>query len=241
MAVLTRLLPLALALAGCGGEAPVPIAYVVPADGQTAVPAELPLFVYAPDLTLPEDWPGGAWIRVVDLDRGGFVEGEVDRDGPAWTFTPRGGWRAGTRYGWTLDLPVAQAHGPQFDGGEVEGVAVFDTRPEPVALAAATDDDGSLCLVFSAPVDRAALTDARLAVDDELVDEPRLAALDEGLWDPDLPERPPGDPGVSVACAAGAPSGALARVWLGARGPWLVEISPESPAVVVAELHRRRP
>jgi hypothetical protein len=229
---------LALTLTACQGTEIDPTEFVLPLDGQTAVPLESPLVARAPALDVPPDYPADALIRVVDLEDGGFVPGLLERDGALWLFTPTDGWRDDTRYAWTLDLPPDVTHGPEYETS-IAGDAVFDTSSRLDALAAATGPAGEVCFVFSRPLEDGDLADPVLVIDDTAF-VGALTPLAGEQWRPELPDVI-GDLAIDVACTDGPATGIYARLWLDGTGPWLVEVQAAEPADVVASLLRRTP
>ncbi|MCB9688456.1 MAG: hypothetical protein H6735_25695 [Alphaproteobacteria bacterium] len=125
-------------------------AFVEPFDGATSVTVDTPLRVHLPALRLPEGQPvSPESLQVVDLDEGGFVEGERVVEGTTVLFEPTDGWRADTDYGWALIDAPDQARQPVLVLPEgLAGEALFSTRPGPRLLDAVLDGD-DLCLVFS--------------------------------------------------------------------------------------------
>ena len=143
----------ALTLAGCidDGES-VDAAYIAPARGQTMVALGAPLQVYMSGHGLPPDYDPGEPVRVVDLARGGLVEGVTKIEGDELSFTPLEGWLPDSDYAWTIDLSTPQAHGPEYAFPQhVAGAASFSTSANLALLGVALSPGRELCIVLSRP------------------------------------------------------------------------------------------
>ena len=197
-------------------------AFIAPLDGQTGVPEDLDLMIATGGLDLPADYPvAQEALRVVDLEAGGFVKGELRRESADLLFRPDGGWKAGHRYTWTLaDVPAGPRQ-PQHElPPEILGEASFQAVDGTAVLDAGIGNLGAICLLLSRAVDEMP-ADLALTLNDEAVD---------GTWEI-RPEWAPGrrirllqeDPGVNLACLLDPPAltgGESVRVWWGDDGPW---------------------
>jgi hypothetical protein len=226
-----------VALTACTAEPPTGAVFASPADGQSAFDRDGILVVSAPLLAVPEDYPTPQAIRVVDLETDGFVDGTVATDGVLVTFTPSTPWRRNARYAWTVDVPESLPHGPQFEADEgIEDAAIFDTSDSMTALAAGRQDD-QLCLILSrAPTD-SELSGLTVDLDDVPFADAEFTSIDAEMWEPDLPGRSDGDPGLGVICTD-AGEAAFARLYTSDSDSSLVEISSDSPEQLVAALYR---
>ena len=236
---LTRFLPVLLLVACDTTTEPGPT-FAVPAAGQTGVDREQPLVVRTDSLRLPPEYPAPEAIRVVDLSTDGFVAGTVEQTDIGLQFVPDRPWRADARYAWTIDVPEALPHGPQFSAETVlEDATVFDTSDAVFALTASQSDAG-LCVVLSRPVSEPTLQTWQVDVDDVLVEEPEWSLLDPDVWEPDLSGAPGSDEGLAVACVADA-SGALIRLTAPDGLSTLAEVTPDDVSTLVAGLYRSTP
>ena len=213
----------------------VPV-YISPFVGQTEVALDAPLFVRNGAATVPPDYATPEAIRVVDLDQGGFVPGDVAIDGDDLSFAPEGGWAEGRRYAWTVDPMLGVPHGPLLGTADgIDGTGAFTAGYDPTVLGAGVFV-GDICLLLSEPWDGEAfvVTANDVAVDDvtvEVLDRP--VATDEDDWH----SKTPGD----VAClntASPIAEGTALRVWWGQRGPWRLVVSEQHPDDLFAVLHR---
>jgi hypothetical protein len=121
-----------LLLAACAPEIVEEATWIEPLDGRTAVDPDAALRLHAASLSLPPGYPVGDFLRVVDLESGGFVPGEVIDEGDAVAFLPDEPWDG--RYVWTVDDPADVPHGPELPvEATLLGSAVFSTssRPRP--------------------------------------------------------------------------------------------------------------
>lgn len=238
-------LPLLLALSACvapyGDPAP---AHIAPLDGQTAVAGTVPLRAETGGLDLPPDVPvPSETIRVVDLDGGGLVAGEVVRDQHTLRFEPKRPWVAGHTYVWTvsdgpddtrqlgLDLPEAILGDARFRAGD--GDAVLD--------AVYSDRTGDLCLVLSRTVDGA--PDLALTVNDQPVEPTWHLRAEDGIAQLENTLHRD-DPGVSLACTTDLPTveaGTRVRAWWGESGPWSFVVAASALRGVTDPLRRVTP
>lgn len=218
--------------------------YVAPADGQSGVAQYQPLLVRGAAADLPADYPlDPATIRVVDLEDGGFVEGNLRISGADLLFVPVTGWSQGHRYAWTVSEPLPEAHGPEVglnDG--LIGSAVFSTGAELDALGAGLDEaNGQACVVLSRPLQP---EDAARIVVSDLLGEVipvtwALVPSDDLIDDPW--ELLPGDEGLAVICAVVPPRDALpdeVRVQWGDGPPTRLLLERIPVADVIARLRR---
>ncbi len=226
-----------VALTACTSEPPTGAVFASPADGQSAFDRDGTLVVSAPLLAVPVDYPTPQAIRVVDLQTDGFVDGTVATDGVLLTFTPSTRWRRNARYAWTVDVPESLPHGPQFEADEgIEDAAIFDTSDSLSALTAGRLDN-QLCFVMSRTPDDQELRGLTLDLDDEASAGALFERIDPELWEPELPGRSDGDPGLGVVCTD-AGDADFARLYTSDSDSSLVEISSDSPEQLVAALYR---
>ena len=236
-----RTLPL-LVLCACAPVEPQPRQpYIAPLDGQTAVAPSVDLLVSTGGLDLPPDYPVDAnTIRVVDLDEGGLVKGEVWRDGSDLYFTPKDEWTSGHTYAWTIADTPSDGRQPQHDLPiEVLGDATFRAGDGAAVLDAGVGNLGAICLLLSRAV-ASVPPDLRMTVNGDPVD---------GTWEI-RDEWAPGrrikllaeDAGVKLACLLDAPpvqGGESLRVWWGAEGPWHFPLDFVDAEALAAEERRR--
>ena len=139
---------------------------IAPFDGRTDVGANDPLVVQGGANHIPPDYPPGNVITVVDLQDGGFIDGDAVTDGPDVLFYPAEGWAEARRFAWTFMDPDHVPHGPEMPVAEgLAGTAVFSTEDAPEVLAV-EEDDGRPCLVLSQPVADVDALELRVKVDD---------------------------------------------------------------------------
>lgn len=239
-------------LAACsGGDELVGEQYISPLDGQTGWDPEQPLVAVAEDMDLPPDYPLPELIRVVDINRGGFVAGETIMAEGRVSFTPDEPFGEG-RYGWVVDVPEGVPHGPELDFPELLQIeSRFDTTDRLDVLGGSVESAGdtvNACVVLSrrtTPDDDDSWT---LEVGGEPVTELVGALADPAEWAADL-EFPEGDDGVDVICFT-APAdndpeeeplvaaGDLVRFRWGAQEPITVEMS-DGPILDVVQRLRR--
>jgi hypothetical protein len=182
-------------LAGCLPPSEA-TSYRLPFDGQTAIPDDYVLTV-ARQTTLPDDYPSDAdQIQVWDWTENAPVEGDVAADDQVLTFTPAAPWAPEHDYSWTVRPPVPLARGPVLEvPASVLGPATFSTRAalDPV-WGWRGANAGDACVLFS----RAASPDELDAVTVTVGE----ATVTGGAYEVDMTdvERPPGDPGLTIAC-----------------------------------------
>jgi hypothetical protein len=232
-----RLLLAITFLAGCGGgDSNPPPVYISPFVGQTDVALDTPLFVRHGASQIPPGYPTNEPVRVVDLDQGGFVPGEITVDGDDLSFAPDGGWAAGRRYAWTVDPMYGVPHGPLLGVNDnVDGTGAFTAGYDPTVLGAGLFQD-TVCLLLSEPWDEQEFT---VTANDVPIDDVSVELIDRPVADDDTDWHShfPGD----VACLDSAfpvAPGAALRVWWGDRGPWRVIVSAQHPDDLFAVLHR---
>lgn len=231
-------------LAGCnGGETDSVRAYIAPLDGQSAVAADLRLMLEIGDISMPEDLPiPEDLIRVIDLNEGGDVVGELRREGTRVYFEPVEPWEDGGRYAWSV-LPLERhPHGPQFRFPQhLLGTAVFHTSDSIEMLASGLDSlEERTCMVFSRPLTGADSSAFAVTINDVGVDDAVFEVLEAGDWG--LPfALETGDDGVSVVCFSSSSSieaGARIRVWAGGNGPWNTFLEEKTADDLMIELRR---
>lgn len=127
-------------------------AWVAPFDGQSAWPLDAPLEVALPVAVLPDGYPvEPGLIRVVDLDVGGNVAGELELDGRILRFWPEGGWAPGHAFAFDVDTSLPAAREPLAEVPEaLQGEAGFATRAS-LSVADVVLDGGRLCVLLSQP------------------------------------------------------------------------------------------
>lgn len=187
-----------------------------PMHGQTGVARTAELRMIVGDVGAPPDHPlPPDLIRVVDLDGGGFVPGEVRLEGDELRFRPALPWQPDRRYLWRIDEvpPLARAPELHFPASMV-GEAVFSTVAETEVLEM-TLKDGRVCALLSQSDDGS----ARVAV---TVDGGPPVEVGYELTEESEHITLPLD-GVDVACLTGLDPvevGASIRIWWDDRGPW---------------------
>jgi hypothetical protein len=250
-------------LAGCpvADALPEGARYLSPLDGQSGWAADSPLTAYAEDLDIPADYPLPDLIRVVDLETGGVIAGDVER-GSAWLrFTPQRPFRAGARYAWAVDVPPPVPHGPSLTLPEaLRTPAVFDISERIDVLAVTREEDRRLCLVLSRVITEADLIGAwSLNTDGQAIAATAATVVARASWASAF-ERPEHDPLVDVLCfaAPAAPPvppddddteppespqrwprvGETLRLSWGARGPWALPVLPGPFTDAIIDLRR---
>jgi len=198
-------------------------------DGQTDVPTNQPLLVSTGGLDLPEKYViPQSFIQVVDLSGGGFVAGDVVREGDDVLFLPTQPWKKDTRYAWSTSQIPTMPRTPEYQFPEaLIGEAVFDTSPDldvlDVMLDDSLDDTEQLCALLSreivAPNALVALT-----IDGELVEDVAYEIYGEDVWGPPFDTQQA--PTVSVVCFEDLPvtSGDSLRLWWNEAGPWQARV-----------------
>lgn len=209
---LSRLVVLASAVA-VGASCSTAGGMITPFDGRTLVDLEAPLVIIGGAVEIPPNYPVGDLISVVDLEDGGFVEGQVVVRDLDVSFHPTGGWREGRRYAWTFADPEHMPHGPELPVPEaLRGTAVFSTADAPEVVAVALEG-GEACLVLSQPVEDIDALDVRITLDDAEVPDAAFELRDD--WDGY-------GGGATAACLSGVDvvDVEAVRAWIGDRGPW---------------------
>lgn len=241
---MTRVLPLILAPSLLGAcvdpESPAAPPYIAPLDGQTAVASDVDLLVSTGGLDLPPDYPVDPdALRVIDLEAGGAVKGELWREGSLLVFTPKQGWTEGHTYAWTLQEPPDDTRQAHLDlPASLLGDATFRAGDGATVLDAGIDLDGSVCLLLSKAV-QGVPPDLVVEISGEPADgawELRDESPDSGI------ELLPQDPGVRIACLLDAPElagGESLRVWWGAGGPWFFALDHVGADELSVEERRR--
>lgn len=224
-------------VAGCADVSVVPTpVYIAPFVGQTGVALDTPLFVRHGAADIPPDYATADPIRVVDLDQGGFVPGEITIDGDDVSFSPDGGWAQGRRYAWTVDPMLGVPHGPLLGvDDDIDGTGAFTAGYDPTVLGAGLFQE-SVCVLLSQPWDDAPLS---LTANDVPIVDAEIEILDRPVAEEpdDWHSRFPGD----VACfSTDLPitAGTALRVRWGDRGPWRFVVSAQHPDDLFAVLHR---
>jgi hypothetical protein len=218
-------------------------AYIAPLDGQSAVLTTMALMVeignisMPPDLPIPEDF-----VRVIDLNEGGQVRGELRRDGTRVYFEPSEVWATGGRYAWSV-LPLERhAHGPQFRFPDhLLGTAVFDISESLQLLATGVDSlEERTCMVFSRALTAADTGSFAISINDVALEDATFEILEAGNWG--LPfALDSEDLGVSVVCFRSASvieAGARLRVWVGGLGPWNTFLEEQTAEDLMIDLRR---
>jgi len=212
-----RHIVLPLLLIACRAEPETGETWISPVDGKSDVLLDVPLRVHVGGLQLPPDYPlGDDFIRVVDIDRGGFVEGRILLEGDVVSFVPDGGWEPGRRYVWSVgELPTLERGPEHFFPESLYGEALFATTHELEVLEIVLHHDSLVCAVLSRDLD--AITDTVTAtLDDHPVELGPVMLHHEVEW---LADAPPEllEQSVSVACfpELEAPDGASLRLWWG--------------------------
>jgi len=133
----------------CSDAEPSPH-FVSPFDGQTNWPADAPLQVRVGEPVAPEGHDlDPTLISVVNLDKGGSVEGTVVAEkGDLW-FYPDAPLRKATRFAWSVAPPYEEARSVHLAlPADLIGSGTFHTgsMAEPVGALRLGDD---LCIVWS--------------------------------------------------------------------------------------------
>jgi len=207
------------------------------------------LIVHTWTLAMPPDYPLPELVHVVDLDRGGRVQGAVTLQDHTLRFTPANGWRPNTRYAWTVNPLQTPPHGPEssVEAGLV-GTAAFDTTPRLDLLAAVVPSPQKACMVWSRPLTTDDTGELRITIDDAEVtaDAIILDLVPRAEWGVSF-DLEPEDPGVNILCMRGEAEtvpltpGSILRVWWGNEGPWREELAERSLADAVGLLRRLTP
>lgn len=232
-----------LSLGACASTTDTYPTFISPLDGQTDVPATMPLRVHGGTVSLPPEAPVSEDVlRVVDALDGGFVKGTVRRDGFDLVFEPLKPWAEDRTYVWEVGDVFPASRQPQFDpNGSVLGTAVFATSGHTVVLNAHLNEDGRLCAVLSRRV-----TAANLGLD-VTVDDEELTVEWEVFNEADLglPLTEP-DRGISWVCSVPdtLPDGLVevdqsVRLWSDSGGPWRFTLTKEITLDVVGMLRRQ--
>lgn len=217
-----RRILLPLLLVACRPEAQTGDAWISPVDGKTDLPLDAPLRVHVGGLQLPPDYPVGQdFIRVVDVEEGGFVPGRVVIDRDVVTFFPDAYWQPGRHYVWSIGEMPRLDRAPEHEFPEsLYGEAVFATTHDIEVLDLTIHGGGLVCAVLSRHLD--AITDRVTAtLDDHPIDVGQVMLHGEAQWIEDAPPELL-EHGVTVACFPDLPAdaGASLRVWWGPRPPF---------------------
>jgi hypothetical protein len=202
--------------------------FIGPMDGQTHVSKDQALLVSTGGLDLPAKYAiPQSFIRVVNLVDGGFVAGDVVREGDDILFLPERSWKANTRYAWSTNQIPALPRSPEYQFPKaLIGEAVFDTSSTMDVLDVVLDDTrdevGQPCALLSREI-VAPNALVVLTLNGELLDDVDYDIYDEGEWgasfDADYA------PSVSVVCfdIVVSPGDSL-RLWWNESGPWVTTI-----------------
>ena len=215
-----------LLLAACDGPTTKNTGgFIGPMDGQTNVSMDQALLVQTGGLDLPDKYSiPQTFIQVVNLVDGGFVEGDVVREGDDVLFLPANAWNPDTRYAWSTNQIPAMPRTPEYQfPNALIGEAVFDTSSELDVLDFVLDDTLSdserPCALLSREI-VAPNALVVLTVDDVLVEDVDYEVYSEDEWGESFDAKHA--PGVSVVCFNDvdiAPGDSL-RLWWNESGPW---------------------
>ncbi len=240
-----------LVLAACPPPTPTGDAYIAPLNGQSAISPEMDLVVHTWSVELPPEYPLPTLMRVVDLETGGLVAGDISKRGNTLRFTPTGGWRPNRRFAWTVNPIEDIPHGPEtLVEGNLVGTAVFDTSDTLNILGATSSSPSEICLIMSRPLLNEDGGDVRVTVNDVELDNDTTTFLltTDAEYNTGF-ETDPVDAGVHVFCITEIPqerdgeaitvtAGSVVRVWWGEGGPWRQEVQTISVADKLGELRR---
>ena len=234
----------ALGLASCpGGGEQSTRAFIAPLHGQSDVPVAMELMLRTGGVSWPPNYPiPEGFIRVVDLQEGGLVNGIIYRSGDDILFKPSQPWEPNRRYSWTVDMVNSEPHGPEFYFPEnLMGTAAFDTSNDLALLGAsyeATEDQ--ICMVFSRPLTANDAGELVISVDDVLIDDAVLELLTDEDWGKPY-DLLPDDGGIGIMCLqteVDVEVDDALRVWWGNDGPWHVRLRDSDIEQVVIDLRR---
>jgi hypothetical protein len=225
-------------LAACGAEESSDFqGYVGPADRQTAVPSDLPLWVYFGEAPVPPGYPSQPKFWVWDTATSEEVSGTTWVDDDGLRFVPDEPWADEHRFLWTLGSAYAQAHGPELAASPALGEMQFSTRPRPEILGFGLDEAGEGCAVYSEPAGTVEITQLVIQGANFPIDE--VFHLDPAEWyDPYRLQAD--DPGLDVVCVKTSiplPDSGQALVFFGDDRTWTGEVGSD-PATIVRELRR---
>jgi hypothetical protein len=186
------------AMVGCSGPMESGERLVAPFDGEDAVPVDAPLRLIGYARTLAPDTVPPDLLQVVSLGEGGFVKGDMSRDGDDLVFTPDGGWTSGSAYHWHINESGSPPRSVAWGlGSDSAGDLSFTSREGARPIELVRTDTG-LCVVYSARLDGAPMLE--LTVDGDpvaakwlVVDEEEVSPLSR------TPKRT-----LSFACTAGS-------------------------------------
>ena len=209
------------------------LGFIAPLDGQSNVATNADLLVRTGGLDVPEKYAlPQNFIQVVNLSDGGFVAGEVVRDGDDILFLPAKAWQPDTRYVWSLSQIPQLPRAPEIRIPEhLTGEAVFDTAPvlEVLDIVLEEVDDLAMpCALFSREI-TAPNALVTVTIDGVLVDDVHFEVYAEGDWNKGYKGAlNKNDPGVSIVCfdVPDIVGGESFRVWWNESGPWQAILEP---------------
>lgn len=238
-----NIIAIACLLSACNGPAGRQAdGFIGPMDGQTHVAKDQALLVSTGGLDLPEKYAiPQSFIRVVNLADGGFVAGDVVREGDDILFLPTKAWKANTRYAWSTNQIPALPRSPEYQFPKaLIGEAVFDTSSGMDVLDMMLDDtrddlEQPCALLSRAIVAPNALV--VLTVNGELLEDVNYDIYDEEEWgeafDADYA------PSVSVVCFdVDVSAGDSLRLWWNESGPWVATMEPGHIETALRNRHR---
>lgn len=231
---------LCLLLLACRAEPEMGDIWISPVDGKTDVELHVPLRVHVGGLQLPPDYPvPDDFIRVVDVESGGFVPGRILPSHDVLSFIPDGGWEPGKQYVWSVGVLPTLDRGPEhFFPEAVYGEATFATTQHLDVLEGIVQNDGRVCLMLSRKLLRV-FEMVRMTVDEIPVDPGPVALHAESLWLDDFPVELI-DQGVTIACFSElqVEPGASVRVWWGSRPPFQTHVERRDMRDVLVQRRR---
>lgn len=233
-----RALPMLLALAACTDEPSFEASFITPADGQTNVAPFQILRVHGNAAKIPDDFPLPDLVEVLDLDRGGRVQGSVSSSDGQIRFTPDQAWLRG-EYLWTVRQPLDDARMPEFDiDPAMLGSASFSTLDQLRVIHAAWSPSGSLCVLLSRPPRQQGIEERlRVTVDGEPVPLRGIEILTPVELGQDALDA--GDNGIGGVCMelsiGGRPE--RARFYID-DDSWLRDLEVLEPLDMVADVRR---
>lgn len=225
-------------LAACGSDETTDFkGYVGPADRQTGVPSDLPLWVYFGEAPVPPGYPSEPRFWVYDAASAAEIPGTTWVDADGIRFVPDEPWADDHRFLWTIGSPYSQPHGPELAASPDLGEMQFSTRVRPDVLGFGLDDEGHGCAVYSEPAGDVEIT--KLVIEGANFEVTDVFHLDPAAWyDPYRLQAD--DPGLDVVCVATAiplPDDGTALVFFGDDRTWTGPVGAD-PATIVRELRR---